>query len=138
MQVTDRQSTCARVENPSDCEVFFFFNARVTSWLHVWVGIRQEGVIPCRMVPSMWDEVHGQLLDVTGRVQHVLLCLPCKDARGASCRTRIVNLKRFNLVETKRNKPRFRVNMISRGRGAIPPCAWAQDKTLVRGMVSVS
>ena len=28
-----------------------------------------------------------QLPDVTGKVQHVRLCLPCKDARGASCRT---------------------------------------------------
>ena len=52
---------------------------------HVWCGVRQEGVIPCRMVPSMWDEVHVQLHDVTGKVQQVRLCLPCKDARGASC-----------------------------------------------------
>ena len=27
MQVTDEQSTGARVENPSDCEVFFFLCA---------------------------------------------------------------------------------------------------------------
>ena len=68
MQVTDGRGTCARVESPSDREVFFFFNARVTSWLPARVvGIRQEGVIPCRMVPSMGDEVHGQLHDVTGR-----------------------------------------------------------------------
>ena len=33
------------------------------------VGIRQEGVKPCRMVPSMRDEVHVQLHDVTGKVQ---------------------------------------------------------------------
>ena len=32
VQVT-HGSPCARVENPSDREVFFFFNARVTSWL---------------------------------------------------------------------------------------------------------
>ena len=31
----------------------------MTSWLHVWFGIRQEGVNPCRMVPSMRDEVRG-------------------------------------------------------------------------------
>ena len=32
---------------PSDREVCFFFNARVTSWLPARVfGIRQEGVIP--------------------------------------------------------------------------------------------
>ena len=65
----------------------FFFNARVASWLPARVvGVRQEGVKPCRMVPSMWDEVHVQLHDVTGNVQQVRLCLPCKDARGASCR----------------------------------------------------
>ena len=75
MQVTDGRSTCARVENPSDCEVCFFY-ARVTSWLpaHV-VRVRQEGVIPCRMVPSMWDEVHVQLRDVTGKVQHARLII---------------------------------------------------------------
>ena len=83
MQVTDRQSTCARVENPSDREVCFFFNARVTSWLHVWVGIRQEGIIPCRMVPSMWDEVHVQLHDVTGEVQQARLIVAVQ--RCANC-----------------------------------------------------
>ena len=75
---------------------FFFFYARVTSWLPARVcGVRQEGVIPCRMVPSMWAEVHGQLHDVTGKVQQVRLCLPCKDARGASAalEIRILNLK---------------------------------------------
>ena len=75
MQVTDGQGTCARVENPSDREVFFFY-ARVTSWLPARVvGIRQEGVIPCRMVPSMWDEVHVQLRDVTGKVQPARLII---------------------------------------------------------------
>jgi len=41
------------------------------------VGIRQEGGNPCRMVPSMRDEVHVQLHDVTDKVQ---------SARAASCR----------------------------------------------------
>ena len=53
---------------------FVFFYARVTSWLPARVGrVRQEGVIPCRMVPSMWDEVHGQLHGVTGKVQQARL-----------------------------------------------------------------
>ena len=53
---------------------FFFFYARVTSWLPARVvGIWQEGVKPCRMVPSMWDEVYVQLHDVTGKVQHARL-----------------------------------------------------------------
>ena len=33
------------------------------------VGVRREGVNPCRMVPSMMDEVHVQLHDVTGKVR---------------------------------------------------------------------
>ena len=67
-QVTDGQSTCARVVIPSDCEVCFcdvqgdVMAARVD-------GIRQEGLKPCRMVPSTRDEVHVQLHDVTGKVQ---------------------------------------------------------------------
>ena len=85
MRVTDERSTCARVESPSDREVFFFFNARVTSWLpaRVWVGVRQEGVIPCRMVPSKWDEVHVQLHDVTGEVQQARLIVAVQ--RCANC-----------------------------------------------------
>ena len=83
MQVTDEQGKCARVENPSDCEVCFFY-ARVTSWLPARaVGIRQEGVIPCRMVPSMWDEVHVQLRDVTGKVQQARLIVAVQ--RCAMC-----------------------------------------------------
>ena len=75
MQVTDGRGTCARVENPLGLRGLFFFNARVTSWLHVWFGVRQEGVLPCRMVPSMWDEVHGQLHDDTGEVQRARLII---------------------------------------------------------------
>ena len=62
----------------------FFFNARVTSWLPARVvGIRQEGVITCRRVPSMWDEVHVQLHDVTGKVQHARLIVAVQ--RCANC-----------------------------------------------------
>ena len=39
------------------------------------VRVRQEGIIPCRMVPSMWDEVHGQLHGVSGRVQRARLII---------------------------------------------------------------
>ena len=39
------------------------------------VGIRKEGVIPCRMVPSMRDEVQVQLHDVTGKVQRARLII---------------------------------------------------------------
>ena len=37
------------------------------------VGIRQEGLKPCRMVPSKRDEVREQLHDVTGKVQSARL-----------------------------------------------------------------
>ena len=59
----------------------FFFYARVTSWLPARVvGIRQEGVNPCRMVPSIRDEVHVQLHDVTGKVQHARLMVAVQSA----------------------------------------------------------
>ena len=74
----------------------FFFNARVTSWLPARVcGVRQEGVIPCRMVLSIRDEVHVRLHDVTGKVQHARLIIAAQrrevrvavqSARCASCR----------------------------------------------------
>ena len=50
------------------------------------VGIRQEGVKPCRMVPSMRDEVHGSCMTSRAR-SHVRGCaLPCKvrDVRVAA------------------------------------------------------
>ena len=62
----------AGVENPSDCEVCFC-DAQGDVMAARVVGIRQEGVNPCRMVPSMRDEVHVQLHDVTGKVQSVRL-----------------------------------------------------------------
>ena len=43
-----------------------------TSWLHVWSESGRR-VNPCRMVPSMRDEVHVQLHDVTGKVQSARL-----------------------------------------------------------------
>ena len=39
------------------------------------VGIRQEGVNPCWMMPSIRDEVHVQLHDVTGKVQRARLLI---------------------------------------------------------------
>ena len=44
-----------------------------------------------------------------------------------------VNSNRINLG-TKKSKPRFRVNMDSRGRGEIPPVSLGTGYTLVRGM----
>ena len=58
------------------------------------VGIRQEGVIPCRMVPSIRDEVHVQLHDVTGKVQRAWLRIAAqrREVRVAALEMRI-NLK---------------------------------------------
>ena len=55
------------------------------------VGIRQEGVKPCRMVPSMRDEVHVQLHDVTGKVQRARPCIAVQmhDVRVATLVMRI-------------------------------------------------
>ena len=75
-QVTDGQSTFVLMVNPSECEVCFW-DAQGDVMAARVVGIRQEGVNPCRMVPSIRDEVHVQLHDVTGKVQ---------SARAASCR----------------------------------------------------
>ena len=47
------------------------------------VGIGQEGVNPCRMVPSRRDEVHVQLHDVTGKVQPARLIVAVQ--RCAMC-----------------------------------------------------
>ena len=61
------------------------------------------GSNPCRMVPSMWDEVHVQLHDVTGKVQHARLIVAMQ--RCAMCElprwTRIVNLTRVGVKATQ-------------------------------------
>ena len=90
------------------------------------VGIRQEGVNPCRMVPSRRDEVHVQLHDVTGKVQSAGPCITVqkRDVRVASLELRNLKLKKkmIELVENK-SKPRFRVNRIPRS-GVKDPLFW--------------
>ena len=77
------------------------------------VGIRQEGVNPCRMVPSMKGRGTRQLHDVTGKVQRARLRIAVQMHEYELPRwMRILNLKRINL-ETK-SKPRFRVDRIPR------------------------
>ena len=73
------------------------------------VGIRQEGVNPCRMVPSMRDEVHVQLHDVTGKVQ---------SARAASCRAGAARVKKKN---RERKQASLSGEQDSLGRGGRPP-----------------
>ena len=76
------------------------------------VGIRQEGVKPCRMVPSMRDEVHGSCMMSRARsnVRGCKLqrrCAMCELPRWDAHKFKI---KRIDLE--KKYKPRFRVNRI--------------------------
>ena len=81
---------------PRIARFVFFFNARVTSWLPARVVRGPAG--GSNSLPDGSVRVGRstrQLHDVTGNVQQVRLCLPCKDARGASAalEMRILNLK---------------------------------------------
>ena len=66
------------MENPSDCEVCFC-NAQGDVMAARVVGIRQEGVKPCRMVPSMRDEVHGSCMTSRARSKVHGRALPCEE-----------------------------------------------------------
>ena len=76
--------------NPSDCEVCFFFNAQGDVMAARVVGIRQEEVNPCRVVPSMRDET-VQLHDVTDKVQRAQLRIAVqkREVRVAALELRI-------------------------------------------------
>ena len=67
------EHVCSRGESLGSRGLFFFICASDVMAACTCVRVRHEGVIPCRMVPSMWDEVHGQLHDVTGEVQRARL-----------------------------------------------------------------
>ena len=88
------------------------------------VGIRQEGVNPCWMVPSKRDEVHVQLHDITGKVQ----------SAQPSIAALVRKLPRWCCASEKKNefenksKPRFRVNRI--------PWAGVKDPCLGHRMTS--
>ena len=107
---------------PRIARFVLFFYARVTSWLPARVVGSPAG--GSNSLPD--GSVHvgrgaRQLPDVTGKVQHVRLCLPCKGARGASCRAGRAGKFKMNQFGTRKSKPRFRVNMIPLGRGEKPP-----------------
>ena len=74
------------------------------------------------MVPSMRDEVHVQLHDVTGNVQRARLIIAAqrREVRVAALEMRM-KFKIDSIWSKTKSKPRFRVNRISRGRGEIPP-----------------
>ena len=62
------------------------------------VGIRQEGVNPCWMVPSMRDEVYVQLRDVTDKVQSARLRIAAlvRESRVAALELRELKKKKTN------------------------------------------
>ena len=66
------------------------------------VGIRREGVNPCRMVPSMKGRGTRQLHDVTGKVQHARLisAAQVRDVRVAALDAHL-NLKNELIRRTK-------------------------------------
>ena len=68
-----------------------------------------------------------QLHDVTGEVQHArpIIAAQRRELRVAmlECAVKF----KMNQFGTKKSKPRFRVNMDSRGRGEKPAVSWAQD-----------
>ena len=80
---------------------FFFLCAGDVMAARV-VGIRQEGVNPCRMVPSMRDEVHGSCMTSRARSNVRGCALPCKvrELRVAALE-RILNLKGIDLERKK-------------------------------------
>ena len=98
---------CSRGEPLGSRDLFFFY-ARVTSWLPARVvGIRQEGVNPCRMGPSMWDEVHGSCM--TSRARSSMCGCAC---RAKMHEVRIAALERAckfkqELIRNKRTSLAF-------------------------------
>ena len=76
------------------------------------VGIRQEGVNPCWMVPSMRDEVHVQLHDVTGNVREL--------------RVAALVLRKIKKKIGERKQASLSGEQDSQGRGERPP-VWGQD-----------
>jgi len=82
------------------------------------VGIWQEGLNPCRMVPSMRDDVRGQLHDVTGKVQ---------SARAASCRAGAAHSKKTKKKHGEQKQALLSGEQDSQVRGERPPCLGAQD-----------
>ena len=90
------------------------------------VGIRQEGVKPCWMVPSIRDEVQCSCMTSRARSNVRGCALPC---RSATCELPRWDANKFKIKRIdleKKSKPRFRVNRIPRS-GVKDPLSGAQD-----------
>ena len=124
-QVTDWQRTCARVGNPSECEVCF--NAQSDVIAARVVGIRQEGIESLRMVPSKRDEgrEREQLPRRHGKVQGARAVNCRAGARAVSCRASAAQLKK---KKGEQKQASLSGEQDSQA-GVEDPLAWAQDTT---------
>ena len=82
----------------------------------------------------MWDEVHVQLHDVTGKVQHVRLIIAAqvRDVRVAVLDAHLNLKQRINLEQIKASLA-FGWTRIPGAGVKYPLFFWAQDIPLVRG-----
>ena len=85
------------------------------------VGIRQDGVNPCWMVPSMKGRGTRQLHDVTGKVQRARLIIAAqkREVRVAALAARFKFKQRINLENKKQAS--LSGEQDSLGRGEKPP-----------------
>ena len=104
----------------------FVFDAQGDVMAARVVGVRQEGVKPCRMVPSMRDEVHGSCMTSRARSKVHGRALPCRSARCELPRWNCAKFKKKRINLEKESKPRFRVNRIPWA-GVKDPLSGAQD-----------
>ena len=79
------------------------------------VEIRQEGVNPCRVVPSMRDEARAAAMTSRARSNVCGRELPCevREVRVAALVLREIK-KKTNIELENKGKPCFRVNRIPR------------------------
>ena len=100
------------------------------------VGIRQEGVKPCRKVPSMKGRGTVQLHDVTGKVQSARPCIAVQmhDVRVAALGCAF---KKKKLIGREQKQALLSGEQDSQVRGERPP-VWGTGDLQLGGWVSDS
>ena len=98
------------------------------------VGIRQEGLNPCRMVPSMRDEVHGSCMTSRARSKVHGRALPCEEheLRVAALELRKIIIIKNELIGEQKQAS-LSGEQDSQVRGERPPVS-GHRIPLVRGM----
>ena len=96
------------------------------------VGIRREGVNPCRMVPSMKGRGTRQLHDVTGKVQSARPCIAVQmhDVRVAALKLHDLEIEKKKNYQKQASLSGEQDSQVS---GERPP-VWGTGLPLVRGM----